>query len=250
MKDLYKKIISLKNLTPTHKVNSLFEKLVEYVLSGKDLKLSTRQRNRLQSVCAQAEYELEKYWAERIIKSKNPQKEIKKFPYYQNYQKLTKMEWSALLSCAQHRDHKIIFVGGGPLPLTSIILAKNYGQRIRALDKDETACQLSQIVIKKLNLSGKIKITKDDGAKFNLYKNFNVIIVSALAGLNLKEKEKIFQKIKENAKPGSHILARSSFGTRTILYKPLSQRIYQMFKPILEIRPQNEVINSIVIFQT
>lgn len=249
MNDLYSQITSLKNLAPSRKINKLFEELVKTALSESTNTLSSKKMARLQLTCAKAEYELEKYWALKIINSKNPRIEILKFPYYANYEKLTQMEWFSLLSCTKHKSHKAAFVGSGPLPLTAIILASKYKVKTTILDIDEDAVGISMKLIKKLNLEKKIIVKNADGAKFEKYSKFNLIFVAALAGVNAKTKENILKKIRNDTKKGTHILARSSWGMREILYKPLDQKIFKILKPVIEVRPHNDVVNSVVIFE-
>jgi len=249
MNSLYKSIVSLKSFYPSPKVNFLFGELVKCALSDNDLGLSPAQKAKIQLKCSNAEYELEKHWAKRIISSKKPKQEIKNFPYYENYEKLTKLEWFSLLSCSTHKKHNIVFIGGGPLPLTAIILAEKYKCKVTVLDVDDEACELSLKIVKKLGLCKNLEILKKDGASFENYKNYNAVIVAALAGLEFKSKEKILKKIKEDAKPKTHILARSSWGAREILYKPLDSNVYKIFKPVLEVYPVSDIINSVVIFE-
>jgi len=246
---LYNQIVSLDNYRPSPKVNYLFTELVAQVLKiNKSPNLSIVKKIKLQEICAQAEYELEKYWAEKIINSENSVKTFAEFPYLNNYEKLTKIEWFSLLSCTRHKRHRVIFTGGGPLPMTAIILAQRYQVKLTVIDIDRQACDLARQVIEKFNLADKIRIMCSDASEFKYYSSFNVIFVAALAGVNTQAKKVILEKIKKDAKLDTHILARSSWGMREILYQPLDRELYRIFKPELEIKPLNDVINSLVIF--
>lgn len=248
---LYKDILNLDSLKPTYKVNKLFSSLVSYVLDPNNKNtLKETELEKLQEICSRAEYELEKHWAKKIIESDNPLKTLRKFPYFSNYRKLTQMEWFSLLSCTTHKTHKVVFVGGGPLPLTAIVMAQQYTDKITVLDIDETACELSSQLVRKLKLDKKIEIIKTDASKFENYKNYNAFVVAALAGANMNSKRKILQKIKKDSPKLSHILARSSWGLREILYKPLDKKLYDIFEPVIEVKPKNDVVNSFVIFNS
>ena len=247
--DLYNQIINLKTLKPNSETNKAFSDLVAYTLDPKNIKsLNDQQISKLQEICSKSEYELEKYWALKILESKEPSKKIKEFPYYNNYLKLTQMEWYSLLSCTDHSKHNILFAGGGPLPLTAIILATTYVKKVTVLEVDNEAYIMSRELINKLGLKDKVKITKADASEYDNYAQYNTIVVAALAGIDKKVKKKILQKIRDNSPLDSHILARSSWGLREILYRPIDKDLYKMFDPVVEVHPQNDVVNSVVIF--
>lgn len=245
----YREIMALNDLTPSKEVNSLFSQLVKYALTSSKNKFTKAQINSLQLISSKAEFELERFWTEKIVQSKNPKKTLSKFPYLKNYQKLTQIEWYSLLSCTSHKKHNILFAGGGPLPLTAIVLAEKYNQHITILDIDKTACELAIRVVKSLKLEKRIKIINSDASCFADYKNFNVIMIAALAGTTKYVKQEILKQIKSTSLKGTHILARSSFGARELLYRPLDKKLYKFFTPILEVRPLNDVVNSAIIFK-
>lgn len=249
LRSLYEKIILLNNYKPSKVVNSLFSKLVKVALKeGSSNSLTQSQLTNLQRICSLSEFELEKYWAKQITKSKKTLLKLENFPYINNYRKLTKMEWHSLLSCSKHNDHNILFVGGGPLPLTAIILASEYDKKVTVLEKDHDAVNISSELVRRLDLSDKIDVIEKDALEFVEYNNFNVIMVAALAGINKKTKESILSKIKSLSKIGTHVLARSSWGMREILYRPIDTKIFKLFKTEIEVKPHNDIVNSIIIF--
>lgn len=245
--ELYKKISALEVYTPSEEVNGLFSKLVAEAIDpwGEEM-LSKKQCGCLQKICAYAEYELEMYWAQQIIAGTE---QITDFPYCKNYKDLTRLEWNAVASCAEHDHHKVLFIGSGPLPMTAIMLALNHGVSSTLVDNDQKAVDISQAIIKTLGLDHMIEIVCADGKSFKNYKDFNVIFVAALAGQNASQKIDIFTHIKEAASAHCHVLARSSWGRRQLLYPPLPKKVWALFKPLLEISPYNEIVNSVVIFK-
>jgi len=246
---LYKKIISLKSLKPSKSTNQTFASLVSFVLDHQNtVSLNKKQINKLQTICSKAEYELERYWVKRILRSKDSAEELEKFPYIDNYRKLTQMEWYSLLSYTTHKSHNVLFAGGGPLPLTAIILAQKYIGKVTVIDTDKHACELATKLINKIGLDKKINVINADAEGFANYADFNVVMVAALAGVEDDTKKKILEKIKSDSKTNTHILARSSWGLREILYRPIDKDLYKLFNPIVEVRPQNDVVNSVVIF--
>ena len=249
LRGIYKQIVKLEDLRPSRKTNKLFSELVSFAVSQKKGDLKGNEVIRLQKICSDAEYQLEKHWANQIIASANPSKALNKFPYSSNYKQLTQLEWLSLLGCTKHAEHKIVFIGGGPLPMTAIFLAVDHDQKVTILEKDEEAYKISARLVESINLQGKIKILNEDGSKFKGYSKFNCFFVAALAGLDKKIKQTILSEIQRQAPKKSHILARSSWGSRELLYRPLKLDNGQL-KTIIEVRPHNEVVNSFYIFHT
>jgi len=248
---LYREISGLTDLSPSTTVNRLFSELVSLAISDLERhKLAISKLNHLQQICSASEYELEKYWANRIVNSKNPKLELVKFPYFQNYLDLTKLEYFSIKGCTEHEVHHYLFVGGGPLPMTAIVLAKIYGVRVTIIDYDKQACKISEELISKLELGDLIYIVNQDGAVFNDYGKYDVVFVAALAGIDKNIKANILKQIKLTSRPDTHILARSSWGNRQLLYKSLGKEVYKMFTPVIEVHPQNHIVNSVIVMKT
>lgn len=244
--ELYKKISTLDDYRPSEEVNNLFSSLVANVIDPlEEGMLSDKKCACLQKICSHAEYEMEVYWAKKIIEGG----EITDFPYYKNYKDLTRLEWGVFDFCLEHENHNVLFVGSGPLPMTAIMLAMEHNIGSTLVDNDPVAVDLSRSVIKKLGLDNMISVIHADAKDFNAYVDFNVIFVAALAGTNFDDKEKLFSHIKEYASTECHIVARSSWGRRKLLYAPLPDVVYKKFRPIIEISPFNEIVNSIVILK-
>lgn len=135
------------------------------------------------------------------------------------------------------------------MPLTAIMLAREFGVFSTVIDCDKAAVELSKKVINQLGLAAMIKIRHVDAREFEDYERFSVIFVAALAGLLPTDKENIFLRIKQKAKKETHIIARSSWGNRKLLYRPLSSDTYRYFEPVLRIDPYTDIVNSVVILK-
>lgn len=243
--DFIKKIKSLASFEPSNEVNKIFSDLVNYALTTKDnINISREDFEYIQKSAALAEYELEKYWVRQLLDNN---KKLEDFVYYDNYIKLTRIEWSSLLACKLHRNHNVLFVGSGPLPLTGLILARDYGCHVTLMDISDEAVELSKKLVSKLELTGKINVVNFDALSFDKYLNFDVIYLAALAGISKGLKKKILNKIKTDSSEKVHLIARSSFGNREILYKPLTDNDIDGFKIDLEVKPHNDVVNSFLI---
>lgn len=247
IQEIYSKINSLSSLSPSEEVNHLFSALVKKSLENHiQADLNKEEINQLQILASRAEFELEKFWTEKIILGEN---NLSDFPYYKNYIDLTKLELHSLQGCSEHKVHKLLFAGSGPLPLTAIVLATEHNIKSTIIDNDKEAIVLSRMLLKRLNLLSKIEVIEADATTFNKYNEFSVIYIAALAGAKDSIKAKIFNQIKLTGNKGTHIIARSSWGNRKLLYKPLSKNIFEIFKPLIQVNPFNEIVNSIVIFK-
>lgn len=103
-------ILALHDFRPSPIVNKLFSDLVSFAISSKErYNIAPDVLEKLQYACMHAEYELEKYWAEKIVKG---EKQLQDFPYYENYKQLTRLEYKALQGClCEHAHvHSVVFV--------------------------------------------------------------------------------------------------------------------------------------------
>ncbi len=247
---LYSQLSALPDLKPGERTNDLFSQLVTLARSEKeDLIKNFTHRRELLGLCSQSEYELELYWSNRIAKSKNPQAEITRFPYWNNYMKLALKEMALLEQCTDHKEHKILFIGGGPLPMTAIVLVLTTGLKITILDQDLTACYRSEKLIEKLQLSKKINIVHCDAKSFKKYRAFNVVYQAALVGSDWMEQVEIINYIRNQITQGTHILVRGAHGNRRLLYREFDADKVSGLKNVLDFHPTDEVVNSVHILQ-
>jgi nicotianamine synthase len=248
---IYEELSNVADLRPSEAVNALFARLVRVALSPEVQAhdLSCDDVARLQALCGAGEYELERFWVEETLAAADPPAALRRFPYFQNYVNLTRLEWSSLTACQRHRSHSILFCGGGPLPLTAILLARNYGIRSMVIDNCPDAVELSTRLVEALGLGGAIEIVHADARAYGSFEDYNTIFVAALAGVDDAAKADIFRRIRLEAPEDAHVMARSSWGNRTLLYRPLPRTIYDELVPVAEVRPPGDIVNSIVIFR-
>jgi nicotianamine synthase len=251
VRELLNKIRKLKTLKPTDDTNKVFSDLVKLALNPKVISdLTIEETKELRQLASNAEYEMELHWADKVINSLNPEAEIQKFWYYQNYIDLTKIEWLALESCCKTELHnKVIFVGSGPLPMTAIILARDYNVQVTLIDIDEKAIEVSKKLVNSLNLSNLISVEISAGESYKNYKSFEVVYLAALAGIDETFKQKILENISEQVTAHTHLVLRSAHSNRTLLYSPINIENISDFTPILEVHPHNDVVNSVIIFK-
>ncbi len=248
---IYEELSKAKDLKPSPRITKLFALLDEIVLSKPqlDIDLNASETGRLQKMYSRGEYEFESFWAKRIIKATNPKEMLSNFPYFINYISLINVEWLSFKQCTSHNHHSVIFCGGGPLPMTAIVLALTHNISSTVIDNDKIAVSLAKNVIKVLGLEHMIDIRLADALSFSDFKKYNTIFVAALVGLTEEAKEAVFRNIKLKSVKGTHIIARSSYENRKILYCPLPQKTYEEFTLVCEILPNDKFVNSVVIFK-
>lgn len=250
MEDLkiFDRILKLDSLKPSKKTNDAFSDLVKFCERNNDVSLKEDQIQKLRALSSVAEYEMEVYWAKKILQSKLPHKELAKFWYYKNYEQLVDLEYSNI-TCLYKNVRHILFIGGGPLPLTAILLCKKYNLICSILERDVESYLTSVKLIEKLNLSKNIKILNTDTEKYSDYNTFDIIYLAAMVGHDETTKSNVISTIHNKLQKGKVLLCRSSHGTRTLLYTPIAKKILKEVNPVLEVRPYNSIINSFFILQ-
>lgn len=252
--EIHNVLISLPTLAPSSKVNTLFEELVALVLANeKDgqrilaLPEIASRLNSFRNLCAQGESDLESSCAKRASMASNAKDEVKKHPYYHNYKQLVAVEAEEIRRSASNQVYRVLFVGGGPSPLTPILLAENYGWQIDALDRDLSACEESRELIAKIGLSGMVAITHGDIKEMQDLRAYDCVFLAALVGTTPEEKQEIIEHIANAMRPGAVFITRSAEGLRTLFYLEVNAKA---FPTTLEVKrvfwPSKNIINSVV----
>lgn len=86
------------------------------------------------------------------------------------------IENEIILANITNKD-RVLHIGCGPIPVTSIHIAKKTGAQITGIDKNLHSVEQAQALLLRLKFSDKIQIIHADASKFSLEK-FNLIIVS------------------------------------------------------------------------
>ncbi len=249
-KELYHALRVLPSLSPSKEVNALFSSLVLFTESGQKTNLSCGEIKGLQKLCSHAESELEHFYAKKILNSLSKEEELKDFLYFQKYVELCELEYQNLIFCAHgEKIQSVVFVGGGALPLTAILLAKEKGVRVTILEKDEEAATLGREIVGSLSLSSLITVTLCGALSFVEYYRFDAVYVAALVGEDDVEKEAIISHVYTHMKDKSLLLLRSAFGARELLYAPVREIYLSKLPVLLEVRPYKNICNSFFIIQ-
>lgn len=249
---IVEEILTLDNLNPSFKVNHLFSNLVHLVVSNciDTLDLTANQLDRLRGACANAEFLLEEYWANRIV---NRESSLKDFPYYTNYLKLALNEISILQKLFKDlHNRKMLFAGSGPLPLSAILFSFT-GLNSSLLDSSKTAIKTSQSLIESLKVIDKNSFSFIQSGILDTDNlgDYDFIFLAALVGVSNSEKERILTHIYNQLNSNQYLVVRSAEGSRTLLYNPIDLGLMNQlgFKLVSEFYPTDEVINSTLVFK-
>jgi nicotianamine synthase len=241
---IYRSLASLDSYDPSPKVNRLFGRLVDRVLSGSgSVSLEESKVRELRDICATAEYRLERHWSDRVAKSDEPRATLAQFPYLENYRKLAMMEHKGLLATGSSMPSRAVFVGGGPLPLSAVCLA-DHGWSGTLIDRNPEAVALARALVSTLDVDLSVRLA--DGAAWD-YADHDLIHVAALVGG--VEGDGVLEQIETTADTGTALLARSVHGRRQLLYPPLPDEAFDRFRHLQTVRPPDGIINSAVYFR-
>jgi precorrin-6B methylase 2 len=99
---------------------------------------------------------------------------------------------------------KILHVGCGSIPASSILLAKKTGASVLGIDKDEYAITYAKTCVKNLNLLSQVDIKKQNALQMNL-SAFDVILISQ----GIIPKKQFLQELTKNIGNSQCIILRS-----------------------------------------
>jgi 16S rRNA G527 N7-methylase RsmG len=107
------------------------------------------------------------------------------------------------------KKDKIVHIGCGPIPATSILLSKITGAKVTGIDKDIKSVKKANFCVSKSDLSDKIQIINTDINKFSV-KSFDLIIISQ----GVKPIKDILGFISKSMKDNAHVIFRTSSNSK------------------------------------
>ncbi|KAI3933767.1 hypothetical protein MKW92_038009 [Papaver armeniacum] len=256
--EIYNNLSTLESLKPSKDVNTLFTQLVLTCIPPSPIdvtKLSVTDqgiRTELIRLCGEAEGLLEAHYSTLLGSYDNPLDHITTFPYYTNYVKLGRLEYTILSNYITNPNPShIAFIGSGPMPLTSIVLASNHLKTttFHNYDIDVSANALaSNLVSADPDLSKRMLFHDTDimDVTSGLY-DYEVVFLAALVGLNKADKRKVIDHLAKHMAPGSLLMLRSAHGARGFLYPIVEPSDLPGFEVLAVFHPMDEVINSVLV---
>lgn len=255
--ELYVQISRLENLSPSKDVNILFTDLVHTCMPPNPIDVSKlcqkiqQIRSHLIKLCGQAEGLLESHFSKILASYENPLQHLHIFPYFDNYIKLSLLEYNILTKNTTNIPKKIAFIGSGPLPLTSLVLATKHltTTYFHNYDIDVDANSMATaLVAADPDLSSRMTFhTADIMDVTCALKDYDVVFLAALVGMDKEDKVKVVDHLAKYMSPGATLMLRSAHGARAFLYPVLDPRDLRGFEVLSVYHPTDEVINSVII---
>ncbi|KAK3034060.1 hypothetical protein RJ639_034285 [Escallonia herrerae] len=255
--EIYYQISKLETLKPSEHVDMLFTQLVLTCMPPSSIdvaKLCKRVqeiRSKLIRLCGQAEGLLEAHFSTILGSFDNPIDHLNIFPYYSNYLKLSHLEFNILMQHCAKVPTRVAFLGSGPLPLTSIVLASYHltATTFHNYDIDPSANSMaSRLVSSDPDLSGRMRFhTTDVMNVTSALKDYEVVFLAALVGMDKEAKVRVIDHLAKHMAPGALLMLRSAHGARAFLYPVVDPCDLRGFEVLSVFHPVDEVVNSVVI---
>jgi nicotianamine synthase len=260
---VHDRLVALDSLAPSTLVDGLFADLVRTCLTADprsvDAVLADDRvralRHRLVDLCARGETRLEAAWAARVLAAADPAAELGRFPYLANYEALTRLEVHALAAAGHGSGspRRVCFVGGGPLPLSALLLNRTTSAQVRVVDRDATALDQASRVLDALGAGDAVRCLPADAASGAglavAVDGCDLVVVAALVGLTREAKQQVLRTLAGVLAPGTWVLLRSADGLRALLYPAVDVGDVSRcgFTPELLVHPLGEVVNSVLV---
>ncbi|KAG0169260.1 putative 26S proteasome regulatory subunit [Apophysomyces sp. BC1034] len=257
---IYLDLATWTSLKPNSHVNALFTRLVQLCVLqyGQDVTNRVLRHPSIQAltgplraICSSGEYLLEWHWAEKLVSLCNEGvvDPLPQFVYYNNYVGLSRLELHALEGVGATLT-RVVFLGSGPLPLSSILMAQQCSKirHIDNIDNNRQAIAISAQLIQSLGMADRLKFHEVDAGKFAGYAEADVVIMGALVG-DGQQKMEFLKRIGKQMKPGAVVMVRSAHSLRKLLYPSVDAFDVNAcgFETLAEVHPHNDVVNSVLI---
>lgn len=245
-------VLTLRTFTPNPHVNKVMTTLVDSIVYDTATIFSSIDpliQSNIRKICSDAETEMEKFWAQHIITSPDPQMALQAFPYMDNYIELTQRELHLVSKSGLvlDRSHSVLMIGSGPLPLSAFEIHRQSGARVDHVDSSLAAIDLCRGVSSRLGLDSTYHHAL--GHEVVLDKQYDLVLVAALAGVSTEDKQHIIDNILPSLAAGGRIIVRSAAGNRQLLYSSIDAQKLKGVRLLQEYHPTDHIINSVLIYE-
>lgn len=257
---LHAAIAKLPSLSPSADVDALFTDLVTACVPPSPVDVTKlgpeaqKMREELIRLCSDAEGKLEAHYSDMLAAFDNPLDHLGRFPYYSNYINLSKLEYELLARYVPGiAPTRVAFVGSGPLPFSSLVLAARHLPNTVFDNYDR--CGAANEQARKL-----VRADKDVGARMSFHTAdvanltqelgaYDVVFLAALVGMAAEEKAKVIAHLGTHMADGAALVVRSAHGARGFLYPIVDPEDIRMggFDVLAVYHPDDEVVNSVII---
>ena len=182
---------------------------------------------RLQGLYEKYETDLEIEFAAKILAG---EAKLEDYPMHERFVRLVSGE--AELAGIKP-EHKVLFIGSGPFPISPILFAKLTGAHVDCLDMSKEACEISEQVVEKLGLQDQITIINGEGESADVGEH-DVVVVALLA----QPKDRIAFNLKLQNPESTPVVVRWAPGNRKVFYRgfdpTIEDRVRRYSFPIFE----------------
>jgi len=261
---LHQRLSRLGNLAPAPEVNVIFEELVRLcVHAGHQAAPAVLADPRIRGLrpdllrlCSRGESLLEHAWARTVLEAADPWAELSRFPYLENYRQLSRLEIHALAGAGHVRGPgcRVCFLGGGPLPLSALLMHRELGAAVDVVDNEPEAADLARRLLGRLGPGPGLRVALADAASAKdmagLLAGRDVVIVAALVGHTRCRKQAVLRAVGGALDPGAYLIVRSAHGLRSLLYaavEPDDVAEAADCEPQVLMHPLGDVVNSVLV---
>jgi len=261
---LHEDLSRLGNLAPAPEVDALFEELVRVCVRADgraaaavlaDARIQ-RLRPDLLRLCSQGESLLEQAWAHGVLEAADPWAELGRFPYLDNYQQLSRLEVHTLAGAGHvpRPGRRVCFLGGGPLPLSALLMHRELGAAMNIVDNEPQAADLARRLLERLAPGPGLRVTQADATSTadmtRLLAGCDVVVVAALVGHTRDQKRTVLHTVGRALEPGAYLVVRSAHGLRSLLYAVVELDDVADAAgcvPQVLVHPLGDVVNSVLV---
>ncbi|TKV90678.1 hypothetical protein SEVIR_9G044800v4 [Setaria viridis] len=257
---LHAAIAKLPSLSPSPAVDALFTALVTACVPASPVDVSRlgpdaqKMREELIRLCSDAEGQLEAHYADTLAAFDNPLDHLARFPYYRNYLDLSRLEYELLARYVPGlAPARVAFVGSGPLPFSSLVLAARHlpGTLFDNYDRCAAANERAKKLVRAdADLSKRMSFRTADVADLTEeLAEYDVVFLAALVGMAAEDKARVVAHLGRHMAPGAALVVRSAHGARGFLYPVVDPEDIGRggFEVLAVYHPDDEVINSVIV---
>jgi nicotianamine synthase len=261
---LHERLSRLGSLAPGPDVNALFQELVRVCVNADDRAAPPvladarirRLRPDLLRLCSQGESLLELTWAHRVLAAADPGAELGRFTYLENYRQLSRLELHALRGAGHvpGPGSRVCFLGGGPLPVSALLMHRELGAPVDVADNEPRAAGLARRLLDRLAPGPGLHVAQADamcaGDMAQLLAGCDVVVVAALVGHTSGDKRAVLRAVGRALAPGAYLVLRSAHGLRSLLYavvEPGDVTEAAGCVPQVLVHPLGDVVNSVLV---
>jgi nicotianamine synthase len=257
---LHAAIAKLPSLSPSPAVDALFTALVTACVPASPVDVSRlspaaqKMREELIRLCSDAEGQLEAHYADALAAFDNPLDHLARFPYYRNYLDLSRLEYELLVRYVPGlAPARVAFVGSGPLPFSSLVLAARHlpGTLFDNYDRCAAANERAKKLVRaNADLSKRMSFRTADVADLTEeLAEYDVVFLAALVGMAAEDKGRVVTHLGRHMAPRAVLVVRSAHGARGFLYPVVDPEDIGRggFEVLAVYHPDDEVINSVIV---